>query len=464
MELGPAPIGPAKVTDPPSYNVRPPDRITPPVLFSPALPPPVPPVPPKSPKRTTTQHVIPPPVPPKPRTVRKRTAEESLHEDLAIVNPVVPPVLPVKAGIHDRPSDQSDSPSPPLDLHLDPSLPAGQTRDIDHDRPKKRPKRDKKTKPHPVIEELLKENPLFTRLSPFTVVTPFVPPTPGPWQPDKTVTRTFIARPQQTPTPPVETGSIIRTTSAETIPSLNIAIPTPTLLTPNAIPVFATPLLSPTPLEKIPEDRPGSIPSIPSLISPADSESNRTSDGPQFVTSPASIQDSQPVTPVLASGSGFTIKGAASKPKPNELRIKGISSANTDTSTPLSATTPSILKRPDALTRQKTVSFDLAPAISRTSSLGNRVNKLNLDSPAESLLSTPIFESPELPGTDPVRRRNATRGNGRRREQASTMSGTHGRARSLLERLERENDGFSLLQRTEGIAGHRKRPGARSGR
>lgn len=472
MELGPAPIGPAKLTDPPSYGVRPPDRITSPVLFSPALPPPVPP---KSPKRATIQHVIPTPVPPKPHTIRKRTAEESLHEDLAIVNPVVPPVLPVKAAIHDRPSDQSDSPSPPpLDLHLDPPLPAGQTRDIDHDRPKKKPKRDKKTKPHPVIEGLLKENPLFTRLSPFTVVTPFVPPTPGSWRPDKqTVTRTFIARPQQTPTPPGEMRSIVRTTSAATTPSLNIAIPTPTLLTPSVIPVFATPLLSPTPLEKVPEDRsirllgfdrPGSIPSIPSLISPADSESNRTSDGPQFVTPPASIQDSQPVSPVLASGGGFTIKGAASKPKPNELRIKGISSANTVTPSPQSATTPSILKRPDALTRQKTVSFDLAPPISRTSSLGNRVNKLNLDSPAESLLSTPIFESPVLPGTDPVRRRNATRGNGRRHEQASTMSGTHGRARSLLERLERENDGFSLLQRTEGIAGHRKRPGARSGR
>ena len=470
MELGPSPTAPAKVTDPPNFGV-PPDHINPPVLFSPALPPPVPP---KSPMRIALQPIIPPPVPPKPLATRKRTADESLHEDLAIVNPVVPPVLPVKAAIHDRTSHQSKPPQPPLlDLHLVPLLPAEQTRDIDHDRPKKRTKREKKPKPHPVIEELLKENPLFTRLSPFTVVTPFVPPTPGSWQPhEQTVTGTFIARPQHTPTPPTETGQISRTMSAETMSLLSIAVPTPTLLTPSMIPFVTTPLPSPTSLENISEDqsvrlsgldRPGSIPSIPSLISPADCESNRTSDGPQFVTPPTSIQDSQPISPVLASGGGFIIKGAASKPKPNELRIKGISSANIGTSTPQSATTPSILKRPDTLTRQKTVSFDLAPPISRTSSLGTRVNKLNPSSPAESPLSTPTFERPVLAGTDPIRRRNATRGNGRRREQASTMSGAHGRARSLLERLEGENERASLLQRTEGITGHRKRAGGRSG-
>ena len=118
----------------------------------------------------------------------------------------------------------------------------------------------------------------------------------------------------------------------------------------------------------------------------------------------------------------------------------------------------SILKRPDTLTRQKTVSFALAPPITRTSSLGNRVSNLNLNSPADSPLPTPTLESPVLASAGPIRRRNATRGNGRRREQASTMSGAaHSRSRSLLERLEGENDGTSLVQRTEGVAGRRKR-------
>jgi len=463
VELGPAPIAPAKVEDPTRFppGVQPPDRITPPVLLSPALPPPVPP---KSPNRTAVQRAIPPPVPPKPLTTRKRTADEALHEDLAIENPVIPPV---KAAAHDRTLNQTQSPlPPPLDL-------AEHAHNIDHDRPKKKTKRDKKTKPHPVIEELLKENPLFTRLSPFTVATPFVPPTPGSWQPDKQcVTRTFIARPQQTPTPPVEMGQISHTTSAETMPSLSIAIPTPTLLTPSMIPVVTTPLLPPTPLEKIPGgqsvrlsglDRPGSIPSILSLISPADSEPSKISDGAQIMVPPASIRESQPASPVLATGTGFVIKGAAAKLKSNELRIKGISSASSAISTPQSATTPSILKRPDSLTRQKTVSFALAPSLSRTSSLGTHVSKLNLGSPTGSPLSTPTLEPPVLAGAGPVRRRNATRGNGRQREQVSTMSGANGRARSLLERLEGENEGPSLLQRTDGIAGHRKWAGGRSG-
>ena len=430
-----------------------------------------PPVPPKSPKRAPSQKVIPPPVPPKPLATRKRTADESLHEDLAIVNPVVPLTAPVKATTHDHSSNQSLSPLPPLfDSHLVPLPPA--EHDIDHDRPKKRTKRDRKTRPHPMIEELLKENPLFTRLSPFTVATPFVPPTPGSRQPDKqSVTRTFIARPQQTPTPPVETGPTSHTMNVETIPSLNIAIPTPTLLTPSMMPVV-TPLLTSTPLENIPEgqldrfsglDRPGSIPTIPSLLSPADSESNRTSDGPQFVTPLTSIHNSQPASPVLVTGAGFVIKGAATKLKSNELRIKGISSASNGTSTPQSVTTPSILKRPDSLTRQKSVSFALGPPLSRTSSLGTRVNTMNLNSPAESL-STSIPGSPVPASTGPIRRRNATRSNGRRREQASTMSGAaRGRTRSLLERLGGEDEGASLLQRTEGTGDRRKWAGGRSG-
>jgi hypothetical protein len=423
-----------------------------------------PPVPPKDPKRTTVQPTITPPVPPKPIATRKRTADESLREDLALVNP---PVLPAKAVTHDRSSNQSQPLSSPLlEPRLVPQHPADHAHDIDHDRPKKKTKRDKITKPHPVIEELLKENPLFTRLTPFTVVTPFVPPTPSSSQPDKqSVTRTFIARPQQTPTPPIETASISRPTSPETIPSLSIAIPTPTLLTPSILPVVNTPLPTHTPVENIPEgelvrlsglDRPGSIPTIPSILSRRNSEPNRTSNGSQFATPPASTHDSQPTSPVLATGPGLIIKGAASKIKPNELRIKGISSASSGTSTPQSMTTPSILKRPDALTRQKTVSFALAPPLSRTSSLGARVTKLNLTSPAESPLSTPLLETPVLAGAGPIQRRNATRGNGRRREQAPTTGGVHGGSKSLLERLEGENGGASLLQRTEGIAPHRK--------
>ena len=381
-------------------------------------------------------------------------------------------MAPVKAATHDH---QSQSTSLPLlDSRLVSLPPAEHTHDIDHDRPKKRAKRDRGTRSHPMIEELLKENPLFTRLSPFTVVTPFVPPTPSSRQPDKqNVTRTFIARPQQTPTPPMETS---RTTSAETMPSLDIAIPTPTLLTPSMMPVFTSPLLIPTPLENIPErqsvrlsrhDRLGSLPSIPSLTSLADSEPNRASDGPQFVTPPASIYNSQPASPVLATEAGFVIKGAATKLRTTELRIKGISSASNGTSAPQSATTTSILKRPDSLIRQKTVSFALAPPISRTSSLGNRVSNLNLDS---SPLPTPTLESPVSTSAGssagPIRRRNATGGNGRRRrEEASTMSGAAhiGRTRSLLERLEGENEGPSLSQRTEGIVGRRKRVGRRSG-
>ena len=391
------------------------------------------------------------------------------------------PVALVKAATHDHQSQSTSSPR--LDSHLVSLPPAEHTHDIDHDRPKKRAKRDRKTKSHPMIEELLKENPLFTRLSPFTVVTPFEPPTPGSRQPDKqNVTRTFIARPQQTPTPPMETGPISRTTSAETMPSLDIAIPTPTLLTPSMMPIFTTPLLIPTPLDNIPDgqsvrlsraDRPGSIPSLTSL---ADSEPNRASDGPQFVTPPASINNSQPASPVLAPETGFVIKGAATKLRTTELRIKGISSASNGTSAPQSATTTSILKRPDSLIRQKSVSFALAPPISRTSSLGNRVSNLKLDSSAESPLPTPTHESPVSPrdgpragpSAGPIRRRNATGGNGRRRrEEASTMSGAAhtGRTRSLLERLEGENEGTSssLFQRTEGIAGRRKRAGGRSG-
>jgi hypothetical protein len=272
----------------------------------------------------------------------------------------------------------------------------------------------------------------------------------------------------------METGPSSRTTSAETMPSLNIAIPTPTLLTPSMMPLVTTPLLIPTPEENNLEgqlvrlsrhDRPGSIPTIPSLTSLADSEPSRTSDGAEFVTPPTSIHNSQPASPVLAPEAGFVIKGAATKLKSNELRIKGISSASNGTSAPQSAVTPSILKRPDALTRQKTVSFALSPPMSRTSSLGNHVSNPNLSSPTESPLPTPsTLESPVLASAGPMRRRNATRGNGRRREQASTMSGAaHGRTRSLLERLEGENEGTSLLQRTEGTAGRRKRAGGRSG-
>jgi hypothetical protein len=385
------------------------------------------------------------------------------------VNPVLLPVLPANAATHDRPSNQSQPLSVPLlDPLLVPLLPAGY--DIDHDRPKKRTKRDKNTKPHPVIEGLLKENPLFTRLSPFTVATPFVPPTPGSWQPDKrSVTRTFIARPQQTP--PIETVPVSRTTSIETIPTLNVAIPTPTLLTPSIMPGFNTPLLTLTPLEDNPEGqvvrpsrsyRPGSIPTIPSLISTGNSEPNRTSAGSRVVTPPASMHNSQPASPVLATGTGLTIKGAASKPKPDELRIKGISSASNGTTTPQSGTT-SILKRPDSLTRQKTVSFATAPSLSRTTSLGTHVAKLNLESPAGSPRPTPIPESPVSTSAGPIRRKNATRSNGRRREQASTMSGVHGRTKSLLERLDGENEGAPLPQRTRGVAEQRKRVGRRSG-
>ncbi len=391
------------------------------------------------------------------------------------MNPVVPPVVPIKTATHDHPLNQSQSPSLPLfDSHLVSLPPAEHAHDIDHDRPKKRAKRDSKTKPHPMIEELLKENPLFTRLSPFTVVTPFVPPTPGSRQPDKrSVTRTFISRSQQTPTPPTEAETITHTTNAETMSSLNIAIPTPTLLTPSLMPLVTSPLLIPTPLEHSPEgqlvrlsglNRPGSIPSIPSLASPADSKVNRISDEIQSVTSPASMHNSQPTSPVLATEAGFVIKGAATKLKSTELRIKGISSASNGTSAPQSATTASILKRPDSLTRQKTVSFALAPPLPRTSSLGTHVSNLNLNSPTESPLPTPTPESPVPSSAGPIRRRNATRGNGRRREQTSTMSGAaHSRTRSLLERLEGENEGVSLLQRTDGTAGRRKRGGGRSG-
>ena len=372
------------------------------------------------------------------------------------MNPVIPSVAAVKAATHDHPSNQSESPSLPL---LDS---AEHAHDIDQDRPKKRARRDRKTKPHPMIEELLRENPLFTRLSPFTVATPFVPPSPGPGQPDKQfVTRTFIARPQQTPALPMAVGPISRTTSAETMPSLSIAIPTPTLLTPSLMTLSTTPPLIPTPIEEdISEgqlglERPGSIPSIPSLV---DSEVSRTSDGPQFVTPPTSMHNSQSSSPVLATETGFVIKGAATKLKSTELRIKGISSASNGTPTPQSATAASILKRPDSLTRQKTVSFALAPPISRTSSLRNHVSNLNLNSPADSPLPTPTLESPVLASAGPIRRRNATRGNGRRREQVSTMSGAeHRRSKSLLERLEGENEGTSLVQRTEVIAGRRKR-------
>ena len=176
------------------------------------------------------------------------------------------------------------------------------------------------------------------------------------------------------------------------------------------------------------------------------------------------MHNSQTASPVLATEAGFVIKGAATKLKTNELRIKGISSASNGTSTPQSATTASILKRPDSLTRQKTVSFALAPPITRTSSLGTYVGNLNLNSPTGSPLPTPTSESPVLSSAGPIRRRNATRGNGRRREQTSTMSGAaHRRTKSLLERLEGENEGASLLQRTEGTAGRRRRAGGRSG-
>ena len=389
------------------------------------------------------------------------------------MNPVVLPVVPIKAATHDHPLHQSQSPSPPLlDSHLISLPPAEHAHDIDHDRPKKRAKRDSKTKPHPMIEELLKENPLFTRLSPFAVATPFVPPTPGSGQPDqRSVTRTFIARPHHTS--PMEAGPMTRTTGAETMPSLSIAIPTPTLLTPGLVPMLTTPPLIPTPLENSPEgqsvrlsgfDRPGSIPSIPSPTSPVDSKVNRISDEPQSVTPPASMHNSQTASPVLTTEAGFVIKGAATKLKTNELRIKGISSASNGTSTPQSATTASILKRPDSLTRQKTVSFALAPPLTRTSSLGTHVSNLNLNSPTDSPLPTPTPESPVLSSAGPIRRRNATRGNGRRREQTLTMSGAaHRRTKSLLERLESENEGASLLQRTEGTAGRRKWAGGRFG-